>query len=253
MIPGIVAGSRQTSGGGGGSDPFFANVSLLLHFEGTDGSTVFTDSSGSPKALTARDNAQIDTAQFKFGAASGLFDGSGDAVTAADNAGWDFGSGAFTVECFVRFNALPSSGNAQVILSQWSNTTAQAAWFLGLVNNAGTYQLNFAYTTNGTTQVNSARNVTVATGVWYHIAVSRSGNTMRYFVDGVQAGADINVTGVTIFNSTSLLTVGAQTNNPATPTFNFSVNGHLDELRITKGIARYTADFTPPTAQFPDS
>ena len=236
-----------------GGDPSFANVALLLHCEGADASTTFTDSSGTPKTMTARENAQIDTSQFKFGLASGLFDGSGDAVTAADSSGWDFGSGSFTVECFVRFNALPASGNAQVLLSQWSNTTAQAAWFLGLVNNAGNYQLNFAYTTNGTTQVNNSRNVTVTTGTWYHVAVARSGNTMRYFLDGVQAGADIDVTGVTIFNSTSLLAVGAQVNNPATPTFNFSVNGHLDEVRITKGVARYTSDFTPPSAAFPDS
>lgn len=252
---GLLLNPFRFGGGGGGTDPNFSNVGLLLHFNGTDASTTFTDSSGSPKTMTARDNAQLDTAQFKFGTASGLFDGTGDAVTTPDNAAWDFGSGDFTVECFARWNAFPSSGQAHVLMSQWSNTTAQAAWTLNFVNSAGTYIINFAYTTNGSTQVNTSRTIasTPSTGTWYHIAVSRSGNTMRILFDGVQVGADIDVTGVTIFNSTSLLAIGAQTSNPATPTFVFSMNGWLDEVRITKGVARYTSGFTPPIAAFPDS
>jgi hypothetical protein len=98
------------AGGGGGPDPNWANVVLLMGFEGADASTTFVDESSVGRTMTAIGNAQIDTAQFKFGAASGLFDGSGDVVTAADSADWDFGSGDFTIEMFVRHSVNASQG-----------------------------------------------------------------------------------------------------------------------------------------------
>jgi hypothetical protein len=86
------------------TDPNFASVVLLVGFDGSDGSTTFTDESGAAHALTAVGNVQVDTAQSKFGGASGLFDGAGDAITAADSAAWHFGTGDFTVEAWVRFS-----------------------------------------------------------------------------------------------------------------------------------------------------
>ena len=80
------------------TDPNFANVSLLLHGNDTNGSTTITDSSPSPKTVTAVGNAQISTAQSKFGGASIAFDGNGDWCQIANNVAFKFGSGNFTIE-----------------------------------------------------------------------------------------------------------------------------------------------------------
>ncbi len=85
----------------GGVDP---NVDLLLHFTGADASTTFTDSSPSPKTFTAVGNAQIDTAQKKFGSASAQFDGSGDCIHTPDTAHLELGSGDWTLDFWVKFN-----------------------------------------------------------------------------------------------------------------------------------------------------
>lgn len=238
----------------GPADASYASVSLLLDFVGPNTSTQFFDKSPNVKAVTARGNAVISTAISRFNGCSAVFDGTGDALTIPDDAGFDFGSSDFTVEITAYWLVMPASGQAHVLASQWSNTSAQAGWSLNVVNSAGTYIINFAYTTNGSTQQNTSRTLTspLVTGTWYHIAVSRAGNTMRIFVNGVQVGADISMAGVTIFNSNSLLAIGAQTNNPATPDFVFSMNGYIGAARITKGVGRYTAGFAIPISSYPN-
>ena len=86
----------------------FSSVSLLLHMDGTNGSTLFVDSSQSPKSVTASGNAQISTTQSKFSGSSGLFDGSGDylSIPFTSGGGFDFGTSNFTVEFFTRVSEL---------------------------------------------------------------------------------------------------------------------------------------------------
>ena len=76
---------------------------VLLHMNGTDASTTFTDESG--KTWTANGNAQIDTASYKFATGSGLFDGGGDYIDTPDNADFNFGSGDFTIDLQMRRNS----------------------------------------------------------------------------------------------------------------------------------------------------
>ncbi len=87
------------------SDP---NTKLLLHMDGSNGSTNFVDSAQS-RSVTANGNAQISTSQYKFGGASGYFDGSGDYLTVPDSSDWTFGTGDFTIDLWVRFSALQDS------------------------------------------------------------------------------------------------------------------------------------------------
>ena len=96
-----VIASKRDSGAGGG-----AQTVLLLHCDGTDGATTFTDSSDTSHTVTANGNAQIDTDQSKFGGASGLFDGTGDYLSIPDSADWDFGTGDWTIDFLIRFNAI---------------------------------------------------------------------------------------------------------------------------------------------------
>jgi hypothetical protein len=212
------------------SDPYFANVSLLLHMDGADGSTTFTDSSSNALTVTAVGNAQVDTAQSKFGGAAGLFDGSGDFLSIAENAVFGFGTGDFTCEAWVRLN----STALQNILDFRTAANAQA-WVWNITSS----KLGM-YTPSGTL-IAGATNLT--TGVWYHVAITRESGTIRQFLNGAVDGSGLNSSN---FQSSRPLRIGAN------PSGGDAFNGHIDELRITKGIARYTAAFTPPTAPFPD-
>ena len=78
-------------------DPHYANVSLLLHGDGADNGTVFTDNSHSPKTVTAYGNAKTSTAQSKFGGSSIFFDGNGDYLVSPSNSAFQFGTGDFTI------------------------------------------------------------------------------------------------------------------------------------------------------------
>ncbi len=221
------------------TDPDFASVVLLLGFEGADASTTFTDESPSPKTMTAVGNAQIDTAQFKYGSASGLFDGTGDSVSTPDAAAFTLGTSDFTMECWVRFGALGAT--SRTFFSQWGAVASPASrtflWYA-----SGTAQ-SFSY--NQTQTFNSAW--TPSINIWYHLAICRDGANLRMFVDGTQVGSTHNIAATSIVDSTSVAHVGS---NGGTASF---VNGHLDEMRITIGVARYTANFTPPSAAFPRS
>ena len=217
---------------------------LLLHFDGTDGSTTFTDSEiNTPKTVTANGNAQIDTAQSVFGGASGLFDGTADYLTAADSADWDLGSGNFTIDGRMR---LADVGNVvSTLCAQYdSGVGTNKAFDIDWVG-FGANILRFLYSTDGITPVTTktvAWSPTVNT--WYHVAVVRNGNNLYFFVDGTQQGSTQDVTGVTIFDVTTLFSVGALASADN------SMNGWIDEFRFVKGTAVWTANFTPPTAAY---
>lgn len=206
---------------------------LMLHCNGTDASTTFTDSSTAAHSMTANGNAQVDTAQSKFGGASLLLDGSGDSVTSTDSADWDFGTGDFTIDFWVRFNTSPSDyapfdiGNGRLgngVMMSFATSTIVEHWI------SGSKKTNITVSS-------------ISTGTWYHFAYVRTGSQIRLFMDGTQQGSDIadstNITG-----STEGATVGARTSSVN------GIDGWLDEFRVSKGIARWTTTFTPPTSEY---
>ena len=212
------------------TDPDFTSVSLLLHMDGSNGSTTFTDSSSDGIAVTANGNAQISTAQSKFGGASGLFDGSGDYLSTAALASLAPGTGAFTIECWVR----------------WTDRSGAQALF----NYVGVWSLNKAaanliQTENIMTSASALISTTTfVDNQWYHIAVSRGTGAARLYVDGVE---ESSVSGTNADISTTNVWVGR------TLFGNLYLNGYIDDLRLTIGVDRYTANFTPPTAPFPNA
>lgn len=211
---------------------------LCLHGDGADASTSFPDAARS-HAMTARGNAQVDTAQSKFGGSAILLDGTGDWVDTPDHADWDFGAGDFTIDTFARFNSVPG-GAAACFLSQWVITGNQQAWRLEY--NPFTAGFHFEYSTTGADNPQFSKTWAPSTSTWYHIAVVRFGNSFYCFVDGTQLGSTDTLS-ATIFNSNAVLQIGARDGGD-----NF--NGWLDEVRISKGIARWTANFTPPTEAY---
>lgn len=222
-----------------------SSTKCLLHFNGTDASTTFTDSNvgGSAHTWTASGDAQIDTAQSKFGGASGLFDGTGDAISTPDSADFDLAAGEFTIDCWVRFNTLPTglggAGLARIIASQY--TSASRGWIFGSENNGGNYRLYFTYQ-SGSTFVAVGSTISLSTGVWYHLAVVRDNtatDTLRFFLDGVAAGTNTGIDGLTINNSTHTPIIGGYGSLSDS-----GFDGWIDEFRLSKS-ARWTTNFLP--------
>jgi hypothetical protein len=215
------------------NDPNFAFNSLLLHGDGTNGSTVITDSSGSPKTVTAVGNAQISTTQSKFGGSSMLFDGTGDRLTTPSNNAFAFGTGDFTVEAWVYESIRPAFPTVIEIGAHLAVTG-----IIFLTNNAG----NLAGIYSGSF---FAMTATGSLTAWNHYAWVRSGNSIQTFVNGIGGTATSFTNNL---SNTATITVGSQAGGGD----NYDLNGYIDDLRITKGVARYTSNFTPPTAPFPD-
>lgn len=212
------------------------SIGLLMHGNGADASTTLTDSSSGSKTLTANGNAQIDTAQAKFGGASILLDGTGDYVSAADSADWNFGSGAFTIDCWVRYNSVTSSN----FYSQYVDSNNRVAF------RKTATALQFFIISSGSTLANYTVNWTPSTGVWYHLALVRSGTSLYMFIDGVSQTLTVN----TAISTNSVPDLAAQIEMGSSAGGVSDLNGWIDELRIVKGSAKWTAGFTPPASEY---
>ena len=206
-------------------DPHYANVSLLLHGDGEDNGTVFTDSSPSPKTVTAYGNAKTSTAQSKFGGSSIFFDGNGDYLVSPSNSAFQFGTGDFTIEAWV-YIPTGISGSYAAICDIRSSPYGDGGVLFKLNSSR---QLGYY----GATETNTTATVPLST--WTHVAISRSSGTTRLFISG-----DLSAT-VADGNNKSIngCYIGRVYDN-ANPAF----SGYIDDLRITKGVARYTESFT---------
>lgn len=227
---------------GGGNDSL---TKVLLHLNGVDTSTTITDSNfgGSAHTWAAAGNAQIDTADFKFGAASGLFDGTGDYVDTPDHADFTVGSGDWTVDFWFKCNA---AGGVTLRLNGQSDASAttttrtiEVQRTTGNVMRADCWVGSTNTVVVGTTQFTNAVN----TG-WHHLALVRTGSVIRLFIDGVQEGSDGAISG-SINDGSSNYTVGR-----LGAFISDNWNGWLDEYRFSVGIARWTANFAPPVAPY---
>ena len=235
------------------NDPYlYTNTVLLLHGDGTNGSTTIVDSSkvaGSPKTVTAFGNAQISTAQSKFGGASILFDGTGDRLTVPDSNDFEFGSGNFTIESWVR---LTSGGNNKVVFAKSNRNDSGGIGSFALNITPTNTVVILASSSVGPTgslwQVEQTSTTALSLNTWHHLAFVRNGNVFSLYIDGISSASTTQA--ITLVNNAEVLTIG--TLGYTSGTFVNDFPGYIDDLRITKGIARYTSNFTPPTAPFPD-
>ncbi len=226
-------------------DPFFENVVLLLPFDGIDAATSTTDESDSAHSITFNGTSQIDTAESIWGGSSLLLDGNSDYLEITDSADFFLGSQDFTVEAWLRFNAL---GAGQFMCSSYENTGNDRAW--AWVMDADE-RVRFGWSSDGSDTLNKyvSDMPAITTGVWYHAAAVKSSGVIIQFWDGVQLteSAGESDAETDIFDSSEPFRVGTIYSNGLVAFF----NGHIDDFRLTVGLARYTSDFTPPTAPFP--
>jgi hypothetical protein len=209
---------------------------VLLHLNGADASTTFTDESG--KTWSAVNNAQIDTAQSKFGNGSLLCDGTGDYITTPDHADFVLGSGSWTMDCWLRLNADEDS----LLFGQFEDANNEFQIFYSQTNSK-----IFCYQYEGGAFIwyfECAWNPSTAT--WYHLAVVRDGNnTPLIFINGTSQSVTENtaISGKTAADLAGLAYIGGKAAGN-------DLNGWIDEMRFSKGIARWTANFSPPAEPY---
>jgi hypothetical protein len=203
----------------------------------SDNALTLTASGGSdqvriPKTITSVGDAAYSTEQQKFGTGSIKFDGSGDRITSPSSADFGFGTADFTIELWVYptnltainylFDFRTSAGGSQAAPSlEWSNN-------------------RLAYYVTGSNRITSATGVLIE-NTWQHVTICRSGTATKLFVNGTQRGSTWTDTTNYV---TSPFTLGAQSSG------DYSFNGYIDEVRVSKGVAHYTANFTAPAEPF---
>lgn len=231
---------NQLSGFGAGdqaptSDPYFSSVKLLLHFDGTDGGTTFTDSSSLANAAT-NNSASTGTGTVKFGSAALKLDASTDYINYPSNSVVLFGSGDFTIEGWLNYPTVSASNKGGIAYTGTSATNFILS--CGSAGLGGTDdKLNY-WTASGVVKSTT----TVTGGSWKYFAVTRSGSTLRVYVDGT-----LEATGSDSQNHVGTLQIGSGYHS-------IDATSYLDDLRLTMGVARYTgSSHTVPTAAHPDA
>lgn len=222
-------------------NPFLnvGTVRLLAHFNGTNKATVFTDSSANNLTITTVGAAQLATAIKKFGSAS-LYLPANTAFAKVPVATANFAGKDFCIELWVY--PITKTGYGNIIGHSLATTQ-----FVG-------FNLQWTYSTNkirflsgyrgfGTWTLDATSTLDVLPNVWTHIAVTREGQILRVFINGVK---DIE------FNSASTLWAesGSDTFSIGAGSGNNIGVGYIDEVRIIEGNAVYTSNFTPPTSEF---
>ena len=222
---------------------------LLLHCDGADASTAFgdesaiSDNSNYNHPVTFVGTAQLDTAQKEFGASAILLDGNSDYLSIPDSADWDlFANSAdkATIDCWIKFSADPAPESSKCIITQTLLPT-NTRWILSYYDNAA-YGVYFSIVTNASVALYIQTGAIISDANWHHVAVVKNGTAWYLFLDGTIVDSD---TVDTTFNITAPIYIGW---NGTGGTEYF--DGHLDEIRISKGIARWTSNFTPHTSAY---
>jgi hypothetical protein len=228
--------------------PVQAAASLLLNFDGN-----FNDSSPNAMTVTANGNAVISTTTKKYGSGAAYFDGAGDYAQVAGQLPFQFGAGSWTIEAWVNLPSEPTSGQtlvskaiANVSIDQSNNGLSEITLgadgdirvVLAATGDFGAGWLDHHFTTPSGN---------FAAGTWNHIAVCRDGEYVKCFWNGSML-ASVLYGPYSIYPSSDVpVLVGARHLN-ALSEFDQHFNGYIDDVRIVKGLAVYTTNFTPPAA-----
>jgi hypothetical protein len=214
----------------------------LLHFDGADGSTTFTDESD--KTWTRYGDAKISIIQYKFENSSGLFDGNGDYISTPNHTDLNFGNDDFTIDTWFRFSVTPNlsnTGACQRIASKGSINAENGSWCFGTYSD----KINFAYRIGNNIIDRFSSAVSIGAFSWHHIALVRASGVIYFYLDGISKGSAVCNETLTTTATTTIAT-RAGTSLEFFP-------GNIDEFRLSKGIARWTSDFSSdlPKFQYP--
>lgn len=251
---------RDQLGAMGGSHPV-NNLSLLLHMDGTDASTTFTDSSPFRHTVTASGNAQIDTAYYKFSTASGLFDGTGDYLSIPDSEAFNLYNTDWTIDLWVYGN--------------WSGTGSEGLYFqrtdssnyfsITLLKEATGYGVVLSIYSSGSEVVSlSTGTPCISNATWTHVEVSDQVTTRRFYTTSLATTTTYH--NYRIYADGDLMASTQDTDGPANYTGSVYLGctyaagsatnyytGWLDEFRVLKSVLHTDRNFTVPAAEYNES
>ena len=234
-----------TKGTGTRTDSNSSSIVLALPMDGANNGTTFTDESatikgsGGAKSITRNGDTKTLTAQSKYYGSSGYFDGTGDWLSTPYDASLTFGSGDFTIEHWI--NPQRPAGQNSILCGIWDGaSTAPQSW-IGYLNTTGTY--GFIIDVAGTDILIFTSSSAIPNNQWTHIAVTRSGNTWRLFIDGVLNQTTTNASSISA--GSALFLIGTYQNKVSS---DYTYTGYIQDLRIYKGVAKYTSNFNPPSS-----
>jgi cysteine-rich repeat protein len=211
-------------------DSSFSSVSLLLLGNGPHQSTTIVDSGPSSRSISVFGNAAISTTESKFGGSSLAFDGSGDYLTVPQSSAFVFGTGDHTIEAWIWWDGTYSATGRVIYATGGSGSLDQFGIWSGFgVIWGGVYS-------------NTAANYPPV-NQWSHVAATRQGTTIRIFINGVLTASGNQAAAIGRSNAAAVIGFRGDGWHPW--------KGYIDDLRVTKGVARYTTNFTPPTSQLP--
>lgn len=203
-------------------EPRGADCTMLCHFDGTNGSTVFTDETGL-QTWNPGGNAKISTTASRFGGSSLYLDGSGDYIIPTGSpAGLAFGTADYTIDFW--FNGDPGMNGLAWDSRSTSSTTGRLLFGIALAGIG----------TSGA----------LSSGVWYHYARTRASGTRREFLNGVQVSNAAETANYGLGGNRPA--IGADGNGLGTSFY----KGYLDEYHVQKGTARWTSSFTLPVGPY---
>ena len=189
------------------------------------------------KTITVNGGAALLTSVKKYGTASLALDGVGDELSISPQADFNFGSDNFTLECWIYPTAVPTAGQYAFVMGQSKAGVGNSSCGLYLGSAAGIIYL-YSFGTFGTLP-----GAAVAQNAWSHIALTREGNDFKLWINGTQAGSTLTYAGAMTSATTTDFTIGGNAG------YNLYVTGYIDDVKVSKGVARYTAPFSAPTAQ----
>lgn len=205
-----------------------SDTKLLIHCDGISNSTIFTDDTGIN--ISSVGGAQISTAQSKFGGASFVGNGTGSWLDVYPKTEFSTGTNNFTYECWFRLNDI-------TVMTALFDTRP-------IDGTNGAYPTVFVYTSKITYYYNDdfriTGSTTLSSNTWYHMALVRNGSTHTIYINGTSQGSYTNSASVTGINS---FRIGGGAGS------NYILSGYIDEFRVSNN-ARYTSNFTAPTAEF---
>lgn len=220
------------------TDALFSSVSLLSTFNGSNGATVFADLSNNAVSYSSS-GVVTSTSVVKYGTASAYFSTASSQLSLASTSVMPYGTEDFCIECWLY--PTTNVGDNTLIGSTASNGLLITWW-----NGGGTLRVGevggFPYA------VDIQRNIT-SFNTWWHLAVTRSGGGLRVFKDGVQQGATASIGSYSFGRGETRIGLVSGVGRYENPDIAQSFIGYIDDLRITRGQARYTSNFTPPSSQ----
>lgn len=212
----------------GETDPHFASVVLLMHCEGANNSTVFTDSSAFAHSISAVGGAVISTAEQAIGSSSLSFPNSFAALALPTSTSLVL-DGDYTIEWRIRHSTTNNMQDRKYYFSQYPANT-QIAYS---ISDGGLFIF----------PPSQVLSITLSAATWTALALSKTGSMLGWFKDGQLLGSTTN--------SSTLNLSGGRIGNIFNGLESFTC--HYDEIRITKGVGRYTANYTVRATAFPDA